>query len=110
MDAFDNGYDPIFRGASNLIFSHCSTENGKQFGEIDCNIAMTQLELLLQSDNLGTCWAGYAMTTAKHYEPFRKALEIPEDHTAYSCIMLGYTKTKFFQAPPRKKLRYKIIS
>ncbi len=110
VTAFDGGYDPIFRGAPYLIFSHCSTEDGQQFGEVDCAIALTQLELLLQTYEIGTCWAGYGMTAAQKYQPFRDALQIPESHTAYAGIMLGYTKTKFYQAPPRKALRYKIIS
>ncbi len=108
VKAFDNGHDPIFRSAPCLIFAHCDSK--EPFGEVDCSIAISQLDLLLQTYGLGTCWAGFGMTAAKHYEPFRLALEIPQEHIAFAGLMVGYSKYKFNAAPPRKNLTHKFIS
>ena len=106
---FDAGGDPIFRNAPCLVFSHCPTEVGNHYGEIDCTIATTYLELFLPCLELGACWAGFAMSISKLYPPVNEFLNIPKEHSIYTGLMIGYPSTKYKKIPPRKHLRLQII-
>lgn len=106
---FDSGGDPIFRFAPSLVFAHCPTEIGENYGAMDCSIATTYLELFLSSANLGACWAGFAMSISKLYPPVNEFLQLPKEHTMYAGLMIGYPAIKYQKIPPRKNLRFKII-
>lgn len=105
----DNGEDPIFRGATCVIFAYCDKEIGKHYGSVDCSIAATYLELLLPSMGIGACWAGYAIATAKGYPPINEFLGLKETDTIEAGLMLGYQKTKYKNIPPRNKADIKYV-
>ena len=109
VQTFDEGGDPIFRHAPSLIFAHCPTQFGKEYGEIDCTIAITYLELLLPCIDLGACWAGFAMSISKLYPPVNEFLQLPPKNTVYAGLMIGYPASKYLKIPPRKNLSLKII-
>lgn len=106
---FDEGGDPIFRNAPSLIFAHCPTEIGQNYGEIDCTIATTYLELFLPSLGLGSCWAGFAISISKIYPQVNEFLNLPKENTIYTGLMLGYPSIKYKKIPTRKKLSLQII-
>lgn len=101
--SFDEGNDPIFRHAPCVIFAYCEKEIGERFGIVDCSIASSYLELLLPIMGIGACWAGFAIQTAKIYEPINKFLGLSENDVINAGFMLGYSKIKYKKVPPRQK-------
>ncbi len=105
----ENGEDPIFRGATCVIFAYCDKEIGERFGTIDCTIAASYLELLLPSMGIGTCWAGFAIGVARQYAPINEFLGLKDTDIVEAGLMIGYQKTKYRNIPPRKKAEIKFI-
>jgi len=101
--AWDQGRDMVLRGAPHLVIAH-SAANGLK-PEVDCTIAMTFFDLAAASAGLGTCWAGIFMGAAQAHAPLREALALPDGHTLYGALMLGYPKFQYLRIPPRKKLK-----
>lgn len=110
VQAYDQGLDPICRGASTLIFAHCLSDLPTKFGEVDCTIAITHLDLFFPTIGLGTCWAGYIVGASKIYPPIKEFLNVPENHTVYTGLMLGYPTYKYKKIPQRKPLSLQIIN
>lgn len=105
----DSGEDPIFRGATCVIFAYCDKEIGERYGTVDCTIATTYLELLLPSMGIGACWAGFAIATAKEYPPINEFLGLKDTDKIEAGLMLGYQKTKYRNIPPRNKADVKFM-
>lgn len=101
--AWDQGQDMVLRGAPHLAIAHAARTGLKP--EVDCSIAMTFLDLAAASASLGTCWAGIFMGAAQAHPPLQEALSLPEEHTTYGAMILGYAKFQYLRIPPRKKLQ-----
>ena len=99
VDAWDEGRDMVLRGAPHLAIAHADTNSLKP--EVDCTIALTYLELAAHAMGLGTCWAGIFMGAAKAYQPLIAALALPEMHTVFGAMMLGFPKFRYFRIPAR---------
>ena len=83
----------------------CYADNGAINAPADSAIAMTTVELLLQSKGIGTCWGGY-LTRMCNAVPEIKALlpELPDNHSFYGAFMAGYPeKEEYLYIPERVK-------
>jgi nitroreductase len=67
---------------------------------IDTAVAMTTLELLLQSKGLSTCWGGYLNQLANHNKSLRDQLGIPENCRLRCALMVGYPDREQYRAVP----------
>lgn len=95
----EQGQDPIFRSAPGCIFTY--TDVAYDFGMIDSCISITYLELALANMNIGTCWAGWAMTAAMLNPEVAKILGLPEDKKIQTALMVGYSSAKYLNIPGR---------
>lgn len=98
--AWDNGEDRILRKAPALVCAHINTN--ARAGESACVISLTYLELAAYASGLGACWAGYFTAAAAVFPPLQAKLNLPEDHSLYGALMLGYPRYTFKRVPPRK--------
>lgn len=57
---------------------------------LDAAVAMSQLELLLVEQGLGTCWGGYLRQVSDRFADIRQMLGIPEDSHVRCALMVGY--------------------
>ena len=103
VELWDQGYDPILRGAPHLVVAHAADD--WNWGANDSIIALTQFELLATADGLGTCWAGFLIRAAELYPPLKEALGLPEGHSVCGALMLGLPRFRYRQAPPRQEVR-----
>jgi len=102
--AWKKGYDPILRGAPVLAIAHAGNEYGSTAA--DCIIAVHTLDLLANSQKLGTCWAGFVMLAlAANFQPLREYLELPANHQGYAALMLGYPAVNYKRVPERNPLK-----
>jgi len=98
--AWDEGIDPMLRGAPHLIVVHSQAD--LPFAEADCVNALSYLELYAFAKGLGTCWAGYLTAAANFHEPIAKALGLPTGNKCFGAVMLGYPQYKYTRIPKRK--------
>jgi len=101
VSAWDSGIDMLMRGAPHLIVAHAHPVGA--LPQVDCNIALTYMELAAYSMGLGACWNGYFQLASTAYPPIMEALQLPEGHQVYGAMMIGYPKYKYRRIPLRKE-------
>lgn len=102
VKAWDGGKDFIFRDAPHLAVVW--QEEGTAQPLVDPIIAITHLDLALNGDGVGTCWAGFFMSVAEDIE-IKKYLEIPEKGKIVGALMFGRPAYRFKGIPPRKPFK-----
>ena len=103
IKAWDAGEDRVCRGAPHLIITHAPTN--ERAATSACTIALSYLELAALSLGLGTCWAGDFNAAANHWPSLREALSIPDAHSCFGTMMLGYPKYAYQRLPLRNPAR-----
>lgn len=105
FDAWDAGCDSILWDAPVLVVASVS----KNFptGMTDLCIALSYLDLLAPTMGLGTCWAGLLKFAMESSSSLKMFLGVPNDHTQFFPMMLGYPKLKFHRLPQRKSPKIK---
>jgi len=99
----EEGVDPIFRGAPNLIL----TTADKNFtnGRENSIFSLTYLELYAPSLGLGSCWAGYFEHCASiDNSPMLKLFNIPEGKRITAAVMVGYPEYSYKRLVDRNPL------
>jgi nitroreductase/NAD-dependent dihydropyrimidine dehydrogenase PreA subunit len=100
VNGWEKGDDRILRSAPHLIIGYAPTTERTATAAIVTAIAY--IELAAPALGLGTCWAGYFTGACQSYEPLRKAIALPEDHSVYGAVMVGYPKARYYRIPARK--------
>ncbi|MEE4357784.1 MAG: nitroreductase family protein [Desulfococcaceae bacterium] len=100
-EAWEAGEDMILRSAPLIAVAYAADDALNP--PTDCAIATTSLELAATAFGIGSCWAGFFIRAAKHYKPMIDFLDLPEGHSVYAALMLGYPKFKYHRIPPRRK-------
>ena len=98
--AWDAGYDAVLRGAPALVVASAPREDLN--GTVNLTLALSYLELAAPGMELGACWAGLLKGALLAWPPLKKAIALPENHTHFYPMMLGYPKADYFRLPERK--------
>ena len=81
----------------------CYANNGAINAPADSAIAMTTVELLLQSRGIGTCWGGYLTRMCNAVPEIKELLpELPENHSFYGAFMAGYPENEDYLYVPER--------
>lgn len=99
--AWDSGIERICRGAPHVIIAHAPQD--ERTAPVACTIALTYLELAAPTFGLGACWAGYVNAAINQWPPMHRALRLPEGHTSFGAMMIGYPKYKYQRLPLRNE-------
>ena len=94
------GYDGILRTARTLIVPSAPKENAN--GLVDLSIALAYLELAALPLGVGTCWAGLLRAAMLATPELVETMGLPEGHTWFYPMMIGYPKFKYYRLPERK--------
>ena len=95
------GNNIVMGTASTLLLAYA--RNNAVSPETDTAIAMTTVELYLQSRGIGTCWAGYLRRMANDVPGIKELLpEIPENNSFYGAFMLGYPEDEHYIHVPER--------
>ncbi len=91
----------IFRNAPVVIVIHGLRTNF--MAHANCSIAARNMEIMAKTIGLGTCWAGF-LSVAAHFakKKIERYLKVPDDHSIYGAIMVGYPKFQYRKMIPRK--------
>lgn len=93
------GMDTLTRNAPTLILAQGKENN--PMAPAACTIAMTYLDLVAQSFDVGTCWCGYFLRAASTYAPLAEKLGKDQGLKTYGVMMTGYPKYKYHRMPTR---------
>lgn len=66
---------------------------------LDPAVVLSQLELLLVNEGLGTCWGGYLRQVSDRFPEIREMLGIPEGAHVRCALMVGYAKAERYINP-----------
>jgi nitroreductase/ferredoxin len=97
--AWEMGMDNVCRNAPHIILAHAPKEDRTALTA--CTIALTYLELAVPSFGLGACWAGFFGAAAAFWPPMQESLGLPEGHTCFGAMMVGYPKYRYHRLPLR---------
>lgn len=95
----------IFYGAPTLIL--ISGQNDAMAAQADCGAATQNMLLAAESLDVGTCWNGFinlGLNGPKKATLFEK-LQIPDNHTPFYAVALGYKDFTPTGAPSRREAR-----
>ena len=95
-----SGNDGILRTARTLIVPSAPKENAN--GLVDLSIALAYLELAALPLGVGTCWAGLLRGRTPGCPASAWIMGLPEGHTWFYPMMIGYPKFKYYRLPERK--------
>ena len=95
-----SGYDGILRTAQTLIIASAPKESNN--GLVDLSISLTYLELAALPLGVGTCWAGLLRAAMLATPELVKSMGLPDGHTWFYPMMIGYPKFKYQRLPERK--------
>jgi nitroreductase/NAD-dependent dihydropyrimidine dehydrogenase PreA subunit len=98
--AFEEGKDPVCRGAPHVVAVHAGRESVTPAE--DAVIGLTYLELAAFARGYGTCWAGFVALGGKSHKPILDFLGIPPEEKLYGAVMLGRPRYRFARLPERK--------
>lgn len=93
----------IFYSAPTVVV--VSGKNDSLMPQVDCAAATQNMFIAAESLNVGGCWNGFIamLFDGPKGEEYKKKLNIPEDHTPYYAVALGYTETRATKAYARKE-------
>lgn len=101
IKAAAKGRDVVLRGGTALAVAYCPKDY--IWAETDCAIALTYMELLAASMQLGACWGGLVTLASKQISELKELLGVPEQHNVGGALMLGLPRQKHYLIPPRNK-------
>ena len=91
---WEEGVDQLFYHAPALIILHMK-KGLATTPEIDAAIASTQMVLLAETLELGTCYIGFLIWTIENSKELKKCSGIPEDSKALVAFTVGYPGVEF---------------
>ncbi len=96
------GNNVVMGTAPTLILAYASSKSINP--TVDTALALFTIELILQAQGIGTCWAGYLTRMCNVVPALIDMLHLPEDHQIYSALMVGYPENEeYLHIPERFK-------
>lgn len=86
--------NPITLNAPCVIISYAPV--GAYDPKMDCTIATTTLELILNNMGFATCWGGYLAKVLNACPEIRHYAGVPEDMTIYCTLAVGYSDGEIY--------------
>ena len=100
LKALKAGKNSVSCTAETLILALSPEEN---FGRTDAVIAASYLELYLQSQGVGTCWAGYLERLCNGMPALQAMLGMEANEKVCAALMAGYPREDIFVNIPKRK-------
>jgi nitroreductase/NAD-dependent dihydropyrimidine dehydrogenase PreA subunit len=90
----------VFRNAPMAIFAHDLKSN--TMGQVNCAIAIRNMEVMAMTMGLGSCWAGFLITAANlRHRKVNAFLGLDDSRRIRGALMVGYPKYTYDFKFPR---------
>lgn len=99
---YEGGLNVVMGTAKTLIIAYAKTDAINPF--VDSALALYNAELVLQSQGIGTCWAGYLMRMCNQVPALKDIIKLPEGYQVCCAMMAGYPENEeYIHIPNRHK-------
>jgi len=99
---YEQGHNVVVGNAKTLLLAYARTSAINP--PVDSALALYNAELVLQSQGIGTCWAGYLTRMCNQVPALRDMMELPEGCQFYGALMIGYPENEeYIHIPNRHK-------
>lgn len=103
LKLYERGNNVVVGNAKTLLLAYAKTDAINP--SVDSALALYNVELMLQSQGIGTCWAGYLTRMCNQVPALRDMLKLPEGCQFYGSLMVGYPENEnYIHIPNRYKL------
>ncbi len=106
LEEYTRGNNPVLGENASVLIGYCM--DGAINPAADTAIALTNIELLMQSRGIGTCWGGYLTRFLNSIEECRKLAGLPEGAVVYGTLLFGYPNQSDYRYVPVRKNKAKI--
>jgi nitroreductase/NAD-dependent dihydropyrimidine dehydrogenase PreA subunit len=90
----------IFRGAPVVILAHDVKNN--EMGQVNCAIAIRNIEIMAMTLELGSCWAGFFIMAANQKPgTINPMIQLDENRRVWGALMIGHPRYKYAYKLPR---------
>lgn len=103
---YELGYNVVMGTAKTLLLAYCRTDAINP--SVDTALALYNAELVLQSQGIGTCWAGYLNRMCNQVPALLDILKLPEGCQFYGAMMVGYPENENYLHIPNRHKQPKI--
>ena len=76
---------------------------------LNAGLASAYMELMANSLGFGVLYSGFFTACVRLSKKLKALLQLPKDHEAVSCMVIGYTDIKYRRIPPRKPLQARTL-
>lgn len=102
IKVYERGHNVVVGNAKTLLLAYARTDAINP--PVDSALALYNVELILQSQGIGTCWAGYLTRMCNQIPALREMMKLPEECQFYGSLMVGYPENeKYIHIPNRYK-------
>ncbi len=99
IENWGKGIDKVLHYSSTLILIHADKETSSPIE--DCNIAAQNIALGAPTLGLGATFIGYVQKSWENSKRIREIIDLPQNHTLYACLAVGYPKNNYRRLVPR---------
>ncbi|MCG3215570.1 MAG: nitroreductase family protein [Candidatus Heimdallarchaeota archaeon] len=96
---WEKGIDTVLHYSSTLFLIHAHEETSVPIE--DCNIAAQNIALGAPTLGLGATFLGYVQKSWGYSKRIKEIINIPNNHTIYACLTVGYPKNEYKRLVPR---------
>ena len=101
VDRFEEGSDGLLHDAPLLIL-FCADKVGDFMAAINANLALHNAALAAETLGLGCFYTGFIVMAARRSDAIPRRVSLPETHTIYGGLALGYPGLRFGRWPERR--------
>ncbi len=104
LKIYEHGQNVVIGNAKTLLFAYARNDAANP--AVDSALALYNIELILQAQGVGTCWAGYLTKLCNQIPALKDLLGLPEGYQFYGALMIGYPDDheQYIHIPNRYKL------
>ncbi len=97
---FENHNNPVVGENASILIGYCSDDALDPIH--DTAIAMTSIELMMQSRGIGTCWGGYLLRYLNKIPACRECIGLKDGESVCATMMFGYPNQAKYKYLPKR--------
>ena len=101
VSEYERKNNMVFGKASTVILAYA--RNNAINPTVDTALALDYADLVLQSQGVGTCWAGYLTRFLNKIPNLAEMFPLPDNNSFYGALLVGYPSEEYLYIPEKLK-------